>query len=49
MNTYKFYVIDDAELYHWDAVTIEQARREICDEFEIEQSDIEAIALDTAL
>jgi hypothetical protein len=48
MNTYKFYIIDDKELYHWDAVTIEQARKEICDEFEIEMSDIEAIALEAA-
>ena len=48
MSTYKFYVCDDPELYHWDAVTIEQARKEICDEFEIEQSDIEEIEKDTA-
>jgi hypothetical protein len=48
MKTYKFYICDHAELYHWDADTIEQARQEICDEFEIEMSDIEAIALETA-
>ena len=48
MSTYKFYVCDDPELYHWDALTIEQACKEICDEFEIEMSDIEAIAKDTA-
>jgi hypothetical protein len=48
MNTYKFYICDHTELYHWDAVTIEQARKEICDDFEIEQSDIEAISLESA-
>ena len=46
MKTYQFYIIDDLELYHWTSTGIEQARKEICDEFEIDDSDIEAIALE---
>ena len=46
MTTFQFYLVHDSdpEPYHWYADTIEQARQEICEDYEIEDSDIEAIA-----
>ena len=44
MNTYQFYVYDDPELYHQEAESLEQARAEICNNFEITVDQIENIA-----
>jgi hypothetical protein len=44
MKQYQFYIWDDAELYHHQAPSLEQARQEICENFEIEPDQIENIA-----
>jgi len=43
MPSFKFYVVDDEELYFWDAVDLDTAIAEICEDFEINKDDIEAI------
>lgn len=43
MKLYRFYVWDDPELYHQEAANMIQARKEICENFEIEPDQIETI------
>lgn len=41
MRTFEFYIWDDSELYTWEANSWEEALTEICDDFDIEPTDIE--------
>ncbi|CAB4137252.1 hypothetical protein UFOVP327_11 [uncultured Caudovirales phage] len=43
MKMYQFYIYDDPELYHQQAPSLDQARAEICNNFEIELDQIENI------
>jgi hypothetical protein len=43
MKEYQFYVCDDSEIYYWSAETEQQAREQICEDWEITDDAIEAI------
>ena len=43
MKLFQFYVSDNPELFHHEANSVEQAIREICENFEIEPDLIENI------